>query len=190
MLNYWNNYDQPLLNCFDSITSPTRSLQVIPVIQQRPQRCNPNLNKTVSVSVTDDDTAPPATPSITSIRPPLQRPDDPVTIYGNHFGSTAGSVSFGGDSISIFSGHGYSWSNTSISLLIPGSLYAGQVSVSVTTNGGSTSNSYSYTVTGGPVSRGDCEEEGEDCPGDDKPKKDGSGGGDSEESEDPPGDGG
>ena len=39
MLNYWNNYDQPLLNCFDSITSPTRSLQVIPVIQQRPQ-CN------------------------------------------------------------------------------------------------------------------------------------------------------
>ena len=149
-----------------------------------------NLNKTVSVSVTDDDTAPPATPSITSIRPPLQRPDDPVTIYGNHFGSTAGSVSFGGDSISIFSGHGYSWSNTSISLLIPGSLYAGQVSVSVTTNGGSTSNSYSYTVTGGPVSRGDCEEEGEDCPGDDKPKKDGSGGDDSEESEDPPGDGG
>ena len=149
-----------------------------------------NLNKTVSVSVTDDDTAPPATPSISSIRPPLQRPDDPVTIYGIHFGSTAGSVSFGGDSISIFNGRGYSWSNTSISLLIPGSLYAGQVSVSVTTNGGSTSNSYSYTVTGGPVSRGDCEEEGEDCPGDDKPKKDGSGGGDSEESEDPPGDGG
>ena len=149
-----------------------------------------NLNKTVSVSVTDDDTAPPATPSISSISPPLQRPDDPVTIYGNHFGSTAGSVSFGGDSISIFSGQGYSWSNTSISLLIPGSLYAGQVSVSVTTSGGSTSNSYSYTVTGGPVSRGNCEEEGEDCPGDDKPKKDGSGGDDSEESEDPPGDGG
>ena len=39
LLNYWNNYDQPLLNCFYSITSPTRSLQVIPVIQQRPQRC-------------------------------------------------------------------------------------------------------------------------------------------------------
>ena len=132
----------------------------------------------------------PSTPSISSISPSLQRPDDPVTIYGNHFGSTAGSVSFGGHSISIFSGQGYSWSNTSISLLIPGSLYAGPVSVSVTTNGGSTSNSYSYTVTGGPVNRGDCEEEGEDCPGDDKPKKGGSGGGDSEESEDPPGDGG
>ena len=121
------------------------------------------LTATASVTVTVNPPAP-STPSITSISPPLQRPDDPVTIYGNHFGSTAGSVSFGGDSISIFSGHGYSWSNTSISLLIPGSLYAGQVSVSVTTNGGSTSNSYSYTVTGGPVSRGDCEEEGEDCP--------------------------
>ena len=105
----------------------------------------------------------PSSPSITSISPPLQRPDDPVTIYGIHFGSTAGSVSFGGESVSIFSGPGYSWSNTSIGLLIPGSLYAEQVSVTVTTSGGSTSNSYSYTVTGGPVSRGDCEEGDEDC---------------------------
>ena len=104
------------------------------------------------------------TPSITSISPSLQRPDDPVTIYGNHFGSTAGSVSFGGHSISSFSGQGYSWSNTSISLLIPGSLGAGQVSVSVTTSGGSTSSSYSYTVTGSPVRRGACEEGDEDCP--------------------------
>ena len=118
---------------------------------------------TASVTVTVNPPTP-STPSITSISPPLQRPDDPVTIYGNHFGSTAGSVSFGGHSVSIFSGQGYSWSNTSISLLIPGSLGAGQVSVSVTTNGGSTSNSYSYTVTGSPVSRGDCEEGDEDCP--------------------------
>ena len=36
LLNYWNNFDQLLLNGFDSITSPKRSLQVIPVIQQRP----------------------------------------------------------------------------------------------------------------------------------------------------------
>ena len=41
LLNYWNNYDQPLLNCFYSITSPTRSLQVIPVIQQRPLLSTP-----------------------------------------------------------------------------------------------------------------------------------------------------
>ena len=124
-----------------------------------------------------------STPNITSISPSLQRPDDPVTIYGNHFGSTAGSVSFGGHSISIFSGPGYSWSNTSISLLIPGSLHAGQVSVSVTTSGG-TSNSYSYTVTGGPVSRGDCEEGDEDCPEgkEDKESGDSDGGGTDEDS--------
>ena len=121
------------------------------------------LTATASVTVTVNPPAP-SSPSITSISPPLQRPDDPVTIYGNHFGSTAGSVSFGGHSISIFSGQGYSWSNTSISLLIPGSLSAGQVSVTVTTHGGSTSDSYSYTVTGSPVSRGDCEEGDEDCP--------------------------
>ena len=36
LLNYWNNFDPPLLNGFDSMTSPTGSLQVIPVIQQRP----------------------------------------------------------------------------------------------------------------------------------------------------------
>ena len=118
---------------------------------------------TASVTVTVNPPRP-SSPVITSISRWLQRPDDPVTIYGNHFGSTAGSVSFGGHSVSIFSGPGYSWSNTSIGLLIPGSLHAGQVSVSVTTSGGSTSNSYSYTVTGGPVSRGDCEEEDEDCP--------------------------
>ncbi len=121
------------------------------------------LTATASVTVTVNPPAP-SSPVITSISPSLQRPDDRVTIYGNHFGSTAGSVSFGGHSVSIFSGPGYSWSNTSIGLLIPGSLSAGQVSVTVTTHGGSTSDSYSYTVTGGPVSRGDCEEGDEDCP--------------------------
>ena len=143
---------------------------------------------TASVTVTVNPPAP-SSPQITSIRPSLQRPDDPVTIYGNHFGSTAGSVSFGGHSVSIFSGPGYSWSNTSIGLLIPGSLSAGQVSVTVTTHGGSTSDSYSYTVTGSPVSRGDCEEEDEDC---EKEKED-EGSGDSEEGEtdeDPAEDGG
>ena len=90
----------------------------------------------------------PSMPSITSISPSLQRPDDPVTTYGNHFGGTAGSVSFGGHSISSFSGQGYHWSNTAIGLLIPGSLGAGQASVSLTTNGGSTCAPYSYTSTG------------------------------------------
>ena len=35
-MNYWNNFEQPLLNYLDSITFPAPSLQVIPVIQQRP----------------------------------------------------------------------------------------------------------------------------------------------------------
>ena len=136
------------------------------------------LTATASVTVTVNPPRP-SSPVITSISPSLQRPDDRVTISGNHFGTTAGSVSFGGHSVSIFSGPGYSWSNTSIGLLIPGSLSAGQVSVTVTTHGGSTSDSYSYTVTGSPVRRGDCEEEDEDC---EKEKED-EGSGESEEGE-------
>ena len=129
------------------------------------------VSRSVTVTVTPPAPTEPSTPEITSISPSLQRPDDPVTISGRHFGNTAGSVSFGGHSISIFSGPGYSWSNTSIGLLIPGSLNAGQVSVTVTTNGGSTSDPYAYTVTGGPVHRGDCGEEDEDCP-EEKEKRD------------------
>ena len=52
---------------------------------------------TASVTVTVNPPAP-SSPVITSISPSLQRPDDRVTIYGNHFGDTAGSVSFGGHS--------------------------------------------------------------------------------------------
>ena len=136
------------------------------------------LTATASVTVTVNPPRP-SSPVITSISPSLQRPDDRVTISGNHFGTTAGSVSFGGHSVSIFSGPGYSWSNTSIGLLISGSLSAGQVSVTVTTHCGSTSDSYSYTVTGSPVRRGDCEEEDEDC---EKEKED-EGSGESEEGE-------
>ena len=140
---------------------------------------------TASVTVTVNPPTP-SSPSITSISPSLQRPDDRVTISGNHFGGTAGSVSFGGHSVSIFSGPGYSWSNTSIGLLIPGSLSAGQVSVTVTTHGGSTSDSYSYTVTGSPVNRGDCDEEDEDC-SEEKEKEDEESGdsGEGETDEDP-----
>ena len=100
-------------------------------------------------------------PVIYSISPWLQRPDDPVTISGNHFGTTAGAVSFGGHTVISFN----SWSNTSIGLLIPGSLHAGQVYVTVTTHEGQTSTPpYPYTVTGDPVQRDDCDPEEEDCP--------------------------
>ena len=142
---------------------------------------------------------PPPGPEITSIRPGLQRPDDPVTIYGSNFGSVAGSVSFGGHNVGDYNFTGpdsdYSWSNTSISLLIPASAQPETVSVTVTTSAGQTSNSKSYTITGGPLPRpeDECEGEEEDCPDDTK-----KGGGsndaeeetDSEESEDSPEDGG
>ena len=142
---------------------------------------------------------PPPGPEITSIRPGLQRPDDPVTIYGSNFGSVAGSVSFGGhlvgDNNFTGSDSDYRWSNTSISLLIPASAQPGTVSVTVTTSAGQTSNSKSYTITGGPLPRpeDECAGEEEDCPDDTK-----KGGGsndaeeetDSEESEDSPEDGG
>ena len=142
---------------------------------------------------------PPPGPEITSIRPGLQRPDDPVTIYGSNFGSVAGSVSFGGHNVGDYNFTGpdsdYSWSNTSIGLLIPASAQPETVSVTVTTSAGQTSNSKSYTITGGPLPRpeDECEGEEEDCPDDTK-----KGGGsndaeeetDSEESEDSPEDGG
>ena len=143
-------------------------------------------------------TTPP--PEINSISPPLKKVDEPVTIYGSHFGDTAGSVSFGGHSVGSHnftaSNPGYSWSNTSIGLLIPTSAQPGPVSVTVTTNAGQTSNGCSYTITGDPLPRSEEECEGKDCP-EDSERGDGSDDGaeegtDSEEegSEDSPEEGG
>ena len=136
-------------------------------------------SNSLTIDLNDDDPEPP--PTITSIRPSLQRPDDPVTIYGNHFGTTSGSVSFGGYTVISFNSPGYSWSNTSISLLIPGSLHAEQVYVTVTTHEGRTSNRYRYTVTGGPVQRDECDEE-DDCP-EEKEKEESEDSGETEEDE-------
>ena len=122
-------------------------------------------SNSLTIDLNDDD--PETPPTITSINPALQWLDDPVTIYGNHFGSTPGSVSFGGYAVGSHnftgSNSGYRWSNASISLLIPGSIYPGHVSVTVTTHNGMTSSPYFYTVTDNPVQRGECDGE-EDCP--------------------------
>ena len=142
---------------------------------------------TRTVTIVDDDQ--PQKPVITSINPALQWLDDPVTIYGKHFGSTPGSVSFGGYAVGSHnftgSNSGYSWSNASISLLIPGSIYPGHVSVTVTTHNGMTSSPYFYTVTDNPVQRGECDDE-EDCP-EEKEKEDSE---DSGEGEEDPAEGG
>ncbi len=135
------------------------------------------------VTIEDDDQPP--KPVITSINPALQWLNYPVTIYGNHFGSTPGSVSFGGYTVGsqgqfqAGSNSGYSWSNASISLLIPGSIYPGHVSVTVTTHNGMTSSPYFYTVTDNPVQRGECDDE-EDCP-EEKEKEESEGSGETEE---------
>ena len=130
---------------------------------------DPSLER--KITIVDDD--PPPGPEITSIRPPLRKPDKVVIISGHHFGSTPGSVSFGGYTVGDYNFTGsnsdYSWSNSSIRLLIPGSLHAGQVYVTVTTHEGRTSNRYPYTVTGDPVQRDECDGE-EDCPDDSKDK--------------------
>ena len=143
----------------------------------------------LTINLNDNEPRPSETPEIYSIRPGLQRPDDPVAITGNHFGTTAGSVSFSGHTVGNhnFTGSnpGYSWSNTSIRLLIPGSIHSGPVTVTVTAHNGGTSEPYPYTVTGGPVQRGECDGE-EDCP-EEKEKEESE---DSGEGEEDPAEGG
>ena len=143
----------------------------------------------LTINLNDNEPRPSETPEIYSIRPGLQRPDDPVAITGNHFGTTAGSVSFSGHTVGNhnFTGSnpGYIWSNTSIRLLIPGSIHSGPVTVTVTAHNGGTSEPYPYTVTGGPVQRGECDGE-EDCP-EEKEKEESE---DSGEGEEDPAEGG
>ena len=177
-------------------TSATTTLQAVGDTRDEPnetvriQASATGYDPSPTVTVTIGDNDQPQKPEIYSIRPGLQRPDDPVAISGNHFGTTAGSVSFGGHTVGNhnFTGSnpGYSWSNTSIRLLIPGSLHAGQVSVTVTAHNGMPSEPYTYTVTGGPVQRGECDGE-EDCP-EEKEKEESEDSGEGEE--DPAEDGG
>ena len=137
------------------------------------------------INLNDNDPRPLETPEIFSIRPGLQRPVDPVTISGNHFGDTPSSVSFGGHLVISFNSPGHSWSNTSISLLIPDSIHPGPVTVTVTAHNGMTSEPYPYTVTGNPIQRGECGGE-EDCP-EEKEKEESE---DSGEGEEDPAEGG
>jgi len=85
-----------------------------------------------------------SSPTISSISPTSGAAGSSVTISGSGFGSSQGSgtVSFGGTVASVTS-----WSNTSITAIVPG-ISAGSVNVSVTVDG-TLSNSEGFTVTSG-----------------------------------------
>ena len=95
---------------------------------------------TIALTVTSTATS---TPTITSLSPTSGTVGTSVTITGTNFGSSQGSstVTFGGTTATVTS-----WSSTSITATVPGSLSAGAVSVIVSVSSTS-SNSVSFTVT-------------------------------------------
>lgn len=79
-------------------------------------------------------------PSITSLNPTSGSPGVSVTITGTNFGTSAGTVTFAGQSASITS-----WSDSSIVAVVPSTASTGAV---VVNNGGLQSNSITFTVVG------------------------------------------
>ncbi|MGP1909550.1 alpha-amylase family glycosyl hydrolase [Metabacillus sp. JX24] len=77
-----------------------------------------------------------AAPSIGQVGPVMGAPGTTVTISGESFGSSAGTVKFGTVNASVVS-----WSNTEITVKIP-SASAGNYQVSVVTSGGAASGAY------------------------------------------------
>ena len=77
-----------------------------------------------------------AAPSIGQVGPVMGAPGTTVTISGESFGSTAGTVKFGTVNASVVS-----WSNTEITVKIPAAS-AGNYQVSVVTSGGAASGTY------------------------------------------------
>ena len=90
--------------------------------------------------------SPLATPVISSMTPSdvSAGTGDVVTIYGTGFGGTQGSVSFYRDSTSIVAATVNSWSDTSISCVVP--MGAGSGVVRVTNDSEITSSGYTYDV--------------------------------------------
>jgi IPT/TIG domain/Glucodextranase, domain B len=84
-----------------------------------------------------------AAPAITSLTPTTGPAGSSVTIAGSNFGATQGTstVTFGGAAATVTS-----WSATSITAAVPGSVALGAVPVVVTVPGAGTSNSLTFTV--------------------------------------------
>ena len=109
------------------------------------------------------------TPVISSLSRTQGNADSEVWIYGLYFDSAEGTVTFGGVTAEI-----NSWSDTRISVQVPGELGEATVQVKVTAND-LESNELDFRVLGRPV-RGECDEDDEDdeeeeCEEDDEEKE-------------------
>jgi len=80
------------------------------------------------------------TPEVGSIGPHVGQPGMTVTIAGDGFGSTAGSVMFGTTAATI-----QSWSNSSVTFTVP-SVANGSYNVQLKSSGGTAANTIAFTV--------------------------------------------
>ncbi len=87
--------------------------------------------------------APAATPQVGNVDPVMGRTGDTVAVTGKGFGTTAGSVSFGG-----VTGTVAYWSDTEVDVQVPAGAPTGTVQATVT-NGAGTSNGIQYNVLSG-----------------------------------------
>ncbi len=85
-------------------------------------------------------TAPASTPSVANVGPTMGKPGNTVTIDGQGFGSSAGTVYFG--TTAVTGSNIVSWEDSEIKVKIP-SVAAGKTAVKVTTASSSTSNAFS-----------------------------------------------
>jgi glycosidase len=81
-----------------------------------------------------------ASPEVGSVGPHIGQPGMTVTIAGDGFGTSTGSVLFGTTAATI-----KSWSNTSVTFTVP-SVAAGSYSVQLKTSGGTAANTIAFTV--------------------------------------------
>lgn len=96
------------------------------------------------VAVWQSSTVSSSVPQIGAVGPTMGRPGNVVTIDGEGFGNSPGTVSFGGTSASVVS-----WGPTQIKVTVPGGSTPSVLNVTVI-NGGNTSNAYPYEVLSGP----------------------------------------
>lgn len=87
----------------------------------------------------------PATPEAGNLDPVMGRTGDVVAVTGKGFGTTTGTVSVGGTSVTV----NY-WSDTEIDFTVPSGAPTGTQQVVVTKSGGGASNGISYNVLSGP----------------------------------------